>query len=766
MQVERKKIRDHKLLLSVTLTIAAILLLAPAFLWAAADVAFTFRILDPNGNPVDGALVQVKELGVEVWSDEKGIVVLDVAPGRYTLEVFAAGYRPIVKEVDLHEAMETPMDIRFAVGLQEVVVTGTRTDRILQDAPVKTELIGIEDIKAAGAKNLYEVLDKGLCPGVWVETSCTNCNFSSVRMQGLESGYTLILLDGLPVFSSLAGVYGLRQILPENIERIEVIKGASSALYGSSALGGVINIILKEPSKDKPKLNLNASCGDYNTFDIAGTASMRMGNLAGIITAQKHLNGYVDENGDGFTDKIEQDNHFLGLKTHYYLLDDMHRITLLGRSLRESRKGGYIPGGRPIEDEEGHIIGYTRGIDDAMDPDAEHINTDRWEYGLGYRAAFRRGNLLDINMITTKHERDATNGERPFHSKERIYFVDLLYSHPILEGMMVFTGGVNFKDETLDQTINWSPQAEANSQTWGIFVQDEIFLHEKFDFVLGCRFDDVDSTLVSDSAVSPRVSLRWRPLENLTVRGAFGGGYRVPFLFAEDLHLCSAAPVVTVDPGIKPERSWSYSIGAEYRSDRILCDLSIFRTDIRDKIFLDYDESLNMGIYVNGTNAYTQGVEANTTISLLKNLACTLSFTYIDAQFKDELDPDFPWSEYIMRVPEITARLGLDYEEPWLGVKINIGGRLVGSMYLEREMIIEGQEEFEYHIDRTDPYTIWDTRVTKSFSGDRYSVFFGVDNIFDEVQETIYNADQEASAAYIYAPLTGRYIYGGVSVKF
>ena len=200
--------------------------------------------------------------------------------------------------------------------------------------------------------------------------------------------------------------------------------------------------------------------------------------------------------------------------------------------------------------------------------------------------------------------------------------------------------------------------------------------------------------------------------------------------------------------------------------DRILCDLSLFRTDIKDKIYLDYDEDLNMGVYGNGTNAFTQGVEASAAISLLRTLACTLSFTYIDAQFKEALDPDFQWSKYIMRVPEVSARLGLDYEEPGLGLRVTAGGRLVGSMYIEREMIIEGQEELEYHIDHTDPYTLWDAKVSKTFSGDRYSLFVGVDNILDEGQETMYNATQEDTAAYIYAPLTGRYVYGGASVKF
>jgi outer membrane receptor for ferrienterochelin and colicins len=655
--------------------------------------------------------------------------------------------------------------------IEEMVVTGTRTESLLKDTPVRTEIVTMDEIETSGAKNLYEVLDKGLIPGVWVETSCTNCNFSSIRMQGLESGYTLVLIDGQPIFSALAGVYGLRQITPVNIERIEVVKGASSALYGSSALGGVINIITKEPTKDKPMLHASASYGDYNTYDAGGTVSVRKGNLAGIVTAQKHENDYVDETGpdgepDGYTDKVEQNNDYMSVKTHYYFMDDKQRITLFGRSLHEFRKGGKIAGWpddpTTPEDES------TRGIEDPMDPDAEHITTDRKEYGLGYRGIFSAGNILELNFINTGHERLATNEERPFFSEETIYLWDAIYSHPLFKESHILTMGANYKDEKLDQIINWDVQDPLSSETTGLFIQDEIKLAGGFTLVPGVRYDDVDSTLASDSAVSPRLAAKIDATEDLTFRASVGKGFRVPYLFAEDLHICSAAPLIYVYPGLTPEESWSYSAGLAYIRDRFVLDLNIFRTDIKDKIaLLEEDPDKPAGfdfIYKNAGDAYTQGIELSSRIMLLRQLNLNLSFTYTDAMYKEKQDPELEDSDHILRVPEYTARLGVEYYDPGF-LRINVGGRYIGQQYLERVMIDVDPAGVTF-IDHVDGYTVWDAKVTKYFQDETIAVFLGADNIFEEIQDPLYNAEQEDSAAYIYAPTTGRYIYGGMEVRF
>ena len=274
------------------------------------------KVVDWENSPVSEAIVLIPETGKSVETDDSGCFEIKMPQGKYHIDVHKEGYMRYSSEAFELKDKSLTFDVILMKELsQEIVVTATRTDVPILKVPIRTEVIPARKIIESGVKNMYELLEKRFIPGVWVETSCTNCNFSSVRMQGLESGYCGILFDGQPIFSTLASVYGLRQILPENIERIEVVKGASSALYGSSAIGGVINVITKEPTRGKPEFNATATYGKYGTYDIGSSFSLRKGNIATILTAQKHSNDYADETGplgepDNYTDKVEQDNNF------------------------------------------------------------------------------------------------------------------------------------------------------------------------------------------------------------------------------------------------------------------------------------------------------------------------------------------------------------------------------------------------------------------------------------------------------------------------
>ncbi|MBN2041237.1 MAG: TonB-dependent receptor [Spirochaetes bacterium] len=682
------------------------------------------------------------------------------------------------------------------VELRTIVVTGTRTEKKLKDTPVRTEVLTGERIETSGAKNLYEIFDKGLMPGVMVNTSCTNCNFSEIRMQGLEGGYSLVLFDGLPVFSALAGVYGLRQVNVANIERIEVVKGASSALYGSSALGGVINVITKEPEKDKPIISASFTKGFYDNdetaYDADATVGLREGDVAFILTGSRHHNDYVLTNDDLFTDKIEQDLYNFSAKTHVYLFNDKHRLTLIGRALHEYRRGGYTgTKSRMIDtDEDGteDTEVFYNAIDDSLDEDAEHITTDRWEWGAGYKAELPAGSLFKLNWIQTFHKRDATNGARPFHSEEDAFMIDLLYSHPVMKNNTVTFGG-NYKEEDLEQIINYEKDKESKSKIISGFLQDEWEIIPDLDLVIGARYDNVfDSSLHEDSAVSPRAALKYSFLNDFVVRASYGWGFKVPTLFAEDLHLCSAAPTVEVPDNLESEKSVSYNAGIAYYGKRFTCDLNVFRTDIKDKINLVFVDGYSYdAVFVNAGEAYTQGFELSATLRMLDSLNLNASYTYTQAKFKDKQlesgDDGYGDSDNLLRVPDMTATLGLEHKYSKFGLMTSANCRYVGRQNVQRDMLVyeAGDDDVENgtanagdevtgdpiaHIDHTDGYFVFDAKISKDFRHDHwtYSVFAGCDNLFDEVQDTIYTAETEDSAAYIYAPLTGRYIYAGIKM--
>jgi len=687
----------------------------------------------------------------------------------------------IAQEFEVEIEKEKKEDKEKQVKEARIVVTGTRTKKRLKDVVVRTELVTKEDIENSGAKNMFEVLDKGLIPGVTVNTSCTNCNFSEVRMQGLEGGYTLMLFDGLPIFSSLAGVYGLRQIHPANIDRIEVVKGAASALYGSSALGGVINIITREPEADKPILSASYKRGVYEaantafSWDADGTAGIRQGDVAIIVTGSKHHNDYVLTNDDEYTDMVEQDSQTLSAKTHIYFLNDSHRLTFTGRSIYEFRRGGYTgQRSRMIDHDEDpgtpDIEIFYKAIDDPLDADAEHIRTDRWEYGVGYRAIFPAGNSLDINYLQSRHMRDATNAERAFYSEEDISIVDLVYSHTLF-GFNTITLGGNWKSEDLAQIINYQKDEDKKSKIAAGFIQDEIKILKIAEIVVGVRYDDVyDSNLYEDSAWSPRTSVKLNLTEDLSIRSSWGMGFKVPGLFAEDLHLCSAAPQVNVPDDLKSEKSQSYTGSIAYVTDVFNIDVTVFRTTIKDKISLEFDDppAGYDASFRNVGDAATQGVETNVSVQLLKPLRIFGSYTYTLAEYDTKrgnpADPNYDNSDNILRTPEQTARFGFELtEKQYTGISLFASGRYTGRQYAERVMVADGNT----YIDHTDGYFVYDAKVQWDIDYGEwiFSAFFGVDNITNETQERIYSAEDEESAAYIYAPLTGRYIYGGAKMS-
>lgn len=701
------------------------------------------KVVDSNNVPITQAIVLVPEIGISVETNASGCFELKQIPrGKYHLEIIKKGYMPY--RSDLFDIVEK--ELTFEVVLveeirEEIVVTATRRELPIKEVPIRTEVITATTIEESGAKTVSEVLNKELL-GCWVNLSCTNCNFAELRMQGLEGGYSQVLIDGLPIFSGLASVYGLQQIRSENIEQIEILKGASSSLYGAQAIGGVVNIITREPSLE-PEFSLNGTYGKYNTYDLAARGSYRKGIFGIVATAQKGKNDYVDENNDNFTDKIESDNLNLSVKTNFYLLRDLQRISLFGRYIDEFRRGGYIP-----------------NIDDPLDEDGEHISTDRYEYGISYQGIFKESNILKLSLVGTSHERHATNAARPFDSDEKLYVIDAQYSHQLFNGRHTITGGISYKNEKINEIINYDPAPEKGAKTTGVYIQDEMNALENLDLVFGLRYDYTDSTFIEASSVSPRMGAKWEISPEFSLRASIGSGFRVPYLFAEDLHLCSAAPLIYNPGTLKPEKSLSYSLSGEYYTQNLFFDFNIFRTLIRKKIFFS-EENTPPGfdfVYLNGGDAWTQGVEASANIPLFRHFRLKFGITLTDAKYKDEQDYGIGKSRYIMRTPAATALLDLEYNNLKKDITINLIGRMTGRMHIENHV--------EERIDKTPFFSLWDIKIIKKFMKNHLLVTFGVDNIFNYTQKTIYTAAEDESAAYIYAPLTGRYISINVGFRY
>ena len=227
----------------------------------------------------------------------------DLPLGKQIVVANLDGFQEQEIEVEMVQGKGTAVYFKLekdVLELSQVVVTGTRTEHFVKNVPIRTEVLTSQSLNRKNAQNLYDALEG--VPGIRVEQQCQFCNFSMVRMQGLGAEHTQVLLDGEPVYSGLAGVYGLQQMGTNDIDRLEIVKGAGSALYGSSAVAGAINIISKEPTFE-PSVNADIQMGNFGRKSYKGSGSMRYKNVGLLVTAQRTEDDAIDQTQDGLTRK-------------------------------------------------------------------------------------------------------------------------------------------------------------------------------------------------------------------------------------------------------------------------------------------------------------------------------------------------------------------------------------------------------------------------------------------------------------------------------
>ena len=697
------------------------------------------------------------------------------------------------------EVKQVEKEEQEVLKLEEVVVTGTKTERKLKDTPVRTEVLTAQDIEDKGAINLYQILEG--VPGVRVEQQCSYCSFTVVRMQGLEAGHVQVLIDGQPIFSGLAGVYGLDQIPASNIERIEIVKGAGSALYGSSAISGVINIITRKPTSN-PELTLKTEWGQHNSNVYSLNASIAGENKDIMLTAQKSTADEIfvdDENkaqidgGVRFTDRVRTDNISIGARVNFYDLTGNDKLSFTGRTINESRKGG-----------EGEGV-----FENPFAEGSEHIASKRQEVTLGWQKDFDLSNSLGINFAFATHNRNATNDTfvgdylathddeyppsnilHPYMADENLYVMDICYAHPLGEKNKLLAGvQYNYNNLTeegmyvnLESSTSYKSESEKSATEIGFYIQDEFKPTAKLELVFGARYDSHNSedtfagsakvgledvkVEYDETTINPRCALKYEINPGNILRTSVGTGFRVPYGFSEDLHLCSGSPRVYKSGELKPEKSVSFNLGWDQIYEEYSLSINFFRTNLEKKIsFADADEEVaNLGYdyqWENIGDAYTQGIELGLGIEMIKDFDIDFNFTYTDAQYEDKRDDwegttYYDDSQYISRVPQTTAGVKLAYRpEGWSFIW---DANYTGSLYID---YCNEEDEVENEIKHTKGFVVNNVKVSKEIS-EGVILVAGAKNLFDYIQDD----KRPADAAFMWAPYTGRIIYGGMEVKF
>jgi len=673
------------------------------------------------------------------------------------------------------------------------VTTGTRTTHKLSEAPVRTELIQAEDLELRGTRDLADAME--LVPGVRVENNCQNCGTSDILLLGLEGKYTTVLFDGLPLYSGLAGVYGINQIPTLFLDRIEVVKGAASAAYGSGAVGGIVNLIGRNPvtSGGEVQLRYDSVKGEpgYEGSFVIDHVSENGRTRLSAYGLERHQDP-VDLSGDGLTDLVEHDLSVIGFRLYQTVGEGEIRLDL--NVTNEGRAGGNkldLPENladvaeRIYTDRVGGQLVWDTPLTDTlfMRLAGGFAYIDRDSYYGGLFGADPRDPVEDPELEARGYRTAGEVAQDNFgYTENLVWHVESQLDRSRDNGVTSF--GIQYDYESIEDLIPVSPfvegypvQAdEADGSNLGIFLQDDWSLNDQVNVVLGIRADK--NSELDDPIFSPRLAIRYQLNEELILRATAGTGFRAPDPFDEDLHIevISGARATTRQADdLEEEKSYSGLISAIYSPSAFNGNLTLevngFYTALRDTFTIsEIQEDPNTGEAFrerfNGPDAEVGGVEVNVGMMPTETLRIDLGLVSQFARFDEPVtifenedgttieEDDFLESPELYGVAQATWQL-----DPL--TEIALGITYTGSMK-------KLNEASGFYNQETDTFLVFDLVSTRTFEFEGFpnlTLSLGVKNLTDDRQDDL-DTGFDRDVTYFYGPRTPRTVFASFSAKF
>ncbi len=554
-------------------------------------------------------------------SDSLGNYIINNIPeGKYKLIANHLNYKNFTKEITLSANQELKLNIDLSsldksIELDAVVVSGTMKPVKRIESSVPVEVFTPAFFKKNPTPNIFDALQN--VNGVRPQLNCNICSTGDIHINGLEGPYTMVLIDGMPMVSSLGSVYGLSGIPNSLVERIEIVKGPASSLYGSEAVGGLINIITKNP-QNAPKFTADIFATSWAEVNVDLGFRFKAGKKASALTGVNYFiyDNKVDKNGDNFTDVTLQ-NRFSIFQKWNFERKDNRVFSLSGRYMYENRWGGEMNWNKSY-----------RGGDEVY---GESIYTQREELLGLYQLPTRQKLFLNFSFIN--HDQDSRYGTTSYIANQKIAFSQLTWDktikrHDLLSGIALrFT----YYDDNTPATANADLKNDPE-KTWlpGLFVQDEITFSKKHKMLLGLRYDYNN---YHGSIVTPRIAYKWSINDNNIVRLNAGTGFRVVNLFTEEHAALTGARDIKILSDLKPEQS--YNVNLNYITKFYLksgafigVDLTGFYTYFTNRIVPNYETNTTQIIYDNlDGHAVSKGITINTDLNFANGLKFILGGT-------------------------------------------------------------------------------------------------------------------------------------------
>ena len=678
-----------------------------------------------------------------ITNAEGHFLISGIIPGSYEIKISRIEYNSVITKITVTSSDSTELMIYLSplhTEAEEVVISGTRTVRSIDDVPVRVEAIPQEEVEekilmrpASVSMLLSET------PGIRVQNTSGTSNSANLRIQGLDGRYTQILVDGIPSFSGLASGFGITQLLPLNLRQVEIVKGASSALYGADAISGIVNFLTKEPHEEE-ELTAIVNLTSQKGYDISAFYRGKW-NAFGFTTLLSYNHQMMfDVNGDNFTDLAGYSRIAFSPKIEYKLSDGL-LATVSSGYFHEKRLGGVMNASESTLGKTGPYL--ERNI-------SERVNST---LSIDWKIDTERSAML--RAAGTHLDRNSYYGTTPFDAAQTFLFADGFYS--LNTGIHSMQVGVAYNSENFsDKTLNISVSRSYLFNDIGAWLQDELSFSQSWKLLGSARIDHHNTY---GTFLTPRASILFKESPSLTFRLGGGTGFKAPTIFLEDAELHGFRNVLPISNAVA-EQAQSMTFDADYKF--IFGDIAakfnfvLYSTWLEHALIIDADSLANGAIFIRNVTGITlsRGGELTGQFSA-GNFKLSISYAYLDTR-----QTDHSTTEELELNPRHWLGIVLMYENKDAGIKAGLENYFTSPQHLYNNPY------------RTISPGFWlnGFMIEKAFGS--IHLFVNAENIFDVRQtrfEPTFTGNPETGdfhPLHIYAPLEGRAFNGGIRIVF
>ena len=610
-------------------------------------------IKDSDSNLLFGATIYNSSNSKIGITNEMGVFSVESVKGENKLFISYVGYTSkIITLESTGDSINMGSIVLVNDSLDEIVISGTLRQVSKLKSAVPIELYTANFFKATPKASFFEAIE-GI-NGVRPQLNCNICNTGDIHINGQEGANTMVLIDGLPLVSGLSTVYGLSGIPQSLIKQVEVIKGPASTLYGSEAIGGVINLITKSPETVHP-FNLDTFISSWGELNIDLGAKYTLKNSQGLIGINYfNYSNPIDANEDGFTDLTLQ-----------------HRISIFNKI---STKKNSVAFRYFYEDRWGGEMNWNSDFRGGDEVYGESIYTSRIEiFG-----RYDHSKNLFLQYSLNNHDQNSVYGTTSYNAIQTIGFIQGVFSKKVKNHDVLL--GATYRHTIYDDNTPATVERDKTALP-GLFAQDQWTLSEYKTLLSGIRYD---KNSIYGDIWTPRLNFKWASKDESSIlRLGFGTGYRVVNVFTEDHAALTGAREVVFTEAILPEKSWNTTINWNkklYTKYGAILDLdfSVFKTAFSNRILPDYETNPNQIIYGNLDGmAITQGATVTINGMFANGLKINMGATFIDSKIINNNQTEYPFL-----TEKFSGNYQLNYTLYNPKITIDISGTVIGPMKL------------------------------------------------------------------------------------